>query len=98
MWVYSIDGKVPIEIKYFNKNSNIDVEKISKSASTCGKLYLLLYSKYRDPDKYNNVRLLIDKNEIIKYKSGCVSTEISTQQAIEKIEMNKYDWVGVINE
>jgi hypothetical protein len=98
MWAYGIGADVPVEIKYFNNNYFDDDQIIPMAvkSNTVGKLYWLLYVRYRCPELYEKVKAMIPINEMIEYRSGCKYYKISCLQAMEIIDKARYDWAGVI--
>ena len=99
-WAYSIDAKIPVEIQFFNQTGidENELADLANSASSSGKLYLLLYAKYRSPLQYVTIKGKITMTDVIEYRNGCVYKDITSEEAVRKIDLLTYDWAGVIND
>ena len=98
MWVYGYGAETPDEIRLFNSKDfdESHIVEMAKTANDIGRLYLLLYAKYRDSSNYNAIMKMIHPEAKITYLSGCRSTVISAQDAIARIERAKFDWAGIL--
>jgi hypothetical protein len=101
-WVFGPDAKTPEEMTYLNTTDPNEVSLIAvekwETATNAGRLYFLLFSKFRDRDLF---KVLVEKSEAVKgdtlveTRSGSVVVMIPFSTAKKKVERIEYDWAGV---
>jgi hypothetical protein len=98
-WVYGPDAAVPVEIKYFNTQDPQAVSDLISASwgnsSPSGRLYILLYTKFRDEEKYRILAKESGYNDReVEVRFGTVVEWRKFPDVVNKISNLCYDWSG----
>ena len=96
----TVTGDISDEMRYFETyDPDIDkgINKLWETASPSGKLYLLLYCKYRNKEAYVLLSKIIPPDILstqVYVVFGDIGGAVSFGEAVKLIEKIQYDWAG----
>jgi hypothetical protein len=100
-WVHGYEGTQPAELAYFSTTDPVRVAVLLaegwSGASPAGRLYLLLYARFRDLAAYARLKQEVAASAAVEVevRNGCRTGRLGFAAAAAKIDVLTYDWAGV---